>query len=329
VLKDLQGKGLVIHHWDTDGVCSTRLLLERLKNKNVVNKTPILGNYFLTGEELENYSPYDFIIILDMSLPQENILTLAENAQVMIFDHHLGAEIKQVFHYNPVIKGENPDEYPSASWIINQYLGNDVNLFAVLGLVGDHEQKIQNNKPIYNIIARFCQQNNLSFDDLLQMCYLIDSNYKLGNKEAVEHIPHLLMEITSANDIMNHKQLNANLTKLNKEIGTQLEQPEDEVNGTVLKKIHTPYNIISTITRKVAWESGKNAVVVNTGFFTDKDQIYMRSSKNAEPMIQWGKSQGFKCGGKKEVLGAIVPKDKTVMFVEELMKFLANEIING
>ena len=76
----------------------------------------------------------------------------------------------------------------------------------------------------------------------------------------------------------------------------------------------------------VAWESGKNTLVINTGFFDDKDQIYMRSSsKNAEPMIQRGKSLGFKCGGKKEVLGAIVPKDKTESFVEEIMEFLTKK----
>ena len=82
------------------------------------------------------------------------------------------------------------------------------------------------------------------------------------------------------------------------------------------------YNIISTITRKIAWDSGKNTVVINSGFFENKDQIYMRSIKNAEPMIKRGKSLGYKCGGKKEVLGAIVPKEKTESFVQEILEFL-------
>ena len=115
MLKELHGKGLLIHHWDTDGICSARLLLERLTNKDIDNKTPILGNYYLTEEELQEYSKYDFVIIADISLPEDNIKRLAENAKVIIFDHHLGKVIKEVFHHNPVIKGENPDEYPSAS----------------------------------------------------------------------------------------------------------------------------------------------------------------------------------------------------------------------
>jgi len=44
------------------------------------------------------------------------------------------------------------------------------------------------------------------------------------------------------------------------------------------------------------------------------DQVYVRSKKNAEPLIMLGKKLGYKCGGKKEVLGAIVPKEKTGSF---------------
>ncbi|UCF13678.1 MAG: single-stranded DNA-specific exonuclease [Thermoplasmatales archaeon] len=325
MLADLQGKGLLIHHWDTDGICSIRLLLEHLSDKNVINKTPELGNYFLTEKELKDYSKYDFVIVADMSLPEDNILKLVKKAKVLIFDHHLGREIKKIFHHNPVIKGKNPNEYPSASWIINRYLDNPVNLFALLGIVGDHEQKIKDNQLIYTTINNFCNKNNLTFDDMLKIVYLLDSNYKIGDKKAVEKAPHHLLTYTSANEILENNQWNKNLTKLNDEITKQLNQVSDEINGTILKKINTPYNIISTITRKVAWESGKNTLVINTGFFGDMDQVYVRSNKNAEPMIKRGKDLGFKCGGKKEVLGAIVPKDKTDSFVEEIMEFLTKK----
>ena len=325
MFEELQGKGLLIHHWDTDGICSARLLLEHLSDKNIDNYTPQLGNYYLTEEELERYSKYDFIIVVDMALPEDNILRLAKNAKIMIFDHHLGKIITQVYHHNPIIKGENPDDYPSASWIVNGFLGNNVNLFALLGIIGDHEQKIKNNSIFYSLITDFCQKNNLTFDDMLKMAYLLDSNYKLGDKNAVEKAPHLLQGDVSADDILKNTQWNKNFTMLNEEIKKQLDSPSDEINGIIMKKINTSYNIISTITRKVAWESGKNTLVLNTGFFDDKDQLYVRSTKNMESMIQRGKSLGFKCGGKKEVLGAILPKDKTDSFVEEIMKFLTEK----
>jgi single-stranded DNA-specific DHH superfamily exonuclease len=323
MFEELNGKGILIHHWDTDGMCSTRLLLKKLSEKDIDNRTPQLGNYFLTEEELAEYSKYDFVIVADMAIPEEHILRLAKNAQVMIFDHHLQPEIKQVLHHNPIIKGENPDKYPSASWIVNDYLGNDVNLFALLGIVGDHEQKIMKNETIYKIITDFCNENDITFDDMLKMVYLLDSNYKLGDKKAVEKAPHLLLTYNSAADILNNAIWNENYTKLNEEIKNQLDQPVDEINGTILKKMNTHYNIISTITRQVAWSSGKNTVVVNTGFFKDMDQVYVRGKKDAAPLIKRGKELGFKCGGKREVLGAIVPKDQTNSYVEEILKFLS------
>jgi hypothetical protein len=234
----------------------------------------------------------------------------------------LGTEIKEIFHHNPVIKGKNPDEYPSASWIINKFLGNDMNLFALLGIVGDHEQRIKNNKLFYEIITDFCQKNKLTFDDMLKLVYLLDSNYKLGDKKTVEKAPRLLLNCNSADDILRNEKWNKNLTILNEEIAKQLEKPHNEIQGKILKKIDTKYNIISTITRRIAWDSGKDTIVINTGFFDDKDQIYVRSSKNLEPMIELGKSMGFKCGGKKEVLGVIIPKDKTDSFVKEILDFL-------
>ena len=52
------------------------------------------------------------------------------------------------------------------------------------------------------------------------------------------------------------------------------------------------------------------------------DQIYVRSKKNVEPLILQGKELGYKCGGKKEVLGAIVPKAQTESYIKEIIEFL-------
>jgi single-stranded DNA-specific DHH superfamily exonuclease len=325
MLETLKGKGLLIHHWDADGLCSAKIMLEHLKDKQIKNVTPTLGNYYLTQEELKKYSKYDYIIIVDMSLTPDNVQQLSKNSKVMIFDHHLGKIYENVFHHNPIIKGENPDLYPSASWIINDYLGNDVNLYALLGIVGDHEQKIKNNFEFNKKINEFCKKNNLTFEDLHKMVYLLDSNYKIGDKKAVEESPHELLKIKKPQEILNNKTWNTNLKNLDDEMNKLLKMPNEQINDIIFKKISTTYNIISTITRKISWDTGKDTLVINTGFFDDKDQIYMRSKKNAEPIIKKGKELGFKCGGKKEVLGAVVPKDKTNMFIQEIMLFLENK----
>ncbi len=322
MFEELKGHGLLIHHWDTDGICSARLLLEKLPI-DIVNKTPELGNYFLTEEELTAYSSYDFVIVVDMALPEENILRLAKHSKVMIFDHHLQPLIPGVFHQNPIGQGKDPLLYPSASWIVNEYLGNPVNLFALLGVIGDHEKRIQTNKAIYGLITDFCTKQQLRFDDLLTMVYLLDSSYKVGDRKAVEETPHLLLGYSDAQRILQNTRWKNNLNLLDKEIEKYIVEPFEEKEQVLLKRIHTKYNIISTVTRKIAWNTGKDTVVVNTGFFKDKDQIYTRSGNDLQPLIQQGKMLGYRCGGKKEVLGAVVPKEKTESFVQEILRFLS------
>ncbi|MCX6665303.1 MAG: DHH family phosphoesterase [Euryarchaeota archaeon] len=322
LFQNLKGKGLIIHHWDTDGICSAHILLHHLSDKKIVNKTPIIGNYFLTEQELKSYAKYDFIIILDMSLPESNIKILAQKAQVFIFDHHLGSVIPYVFHHNPVINGEKPEKYPSTSWIINTFFGKAVNIHAILGVVGDHENNIQKNKVFSSVISEFCKTSNLNFADLVQMTYLLDSCYKVGDKTMVEKLPKLLLKETDGHSIVQNDILKNNLMLLEQEITKHIIHHGEEINGVLVKKIDTKYNIISTVTRKIAWDSKKNTLVINTGFFADRNQIYVRSNKNMEPLIARGKTLGYNCGGKKEVLGAIVPKEETDSFVQEILRFL-------
>jgi hypothetical protein len=321
MFEDLKGSGLLIHHWDTDGICSARLLIEKLP-KNIVNKTPELGNYFLTDEELSMYSSYDYVIIVDMALPEENILRLARHARVLIFDHHLQKPIPGVFHHNPIGKGGDPMLYPSASWIVNDFLGNSLNIYALLGIIGDHEKRIQTNKEFYHKIIEYCSKQQITFDDLLKMVYLLDSSYKVGDRGAVEEIPRLLSQYANGQRILQNVRWKNNLNLLEKEIEKYVDAPHDEKENVLLKRIHTKYNIISTVTRNIAWNTGKDTVVVNTGFFKDRDQVYVRSGKDLQSLIQQGKMLGYLCGGKKEVLGAVVPKEKTESFVKEILRFL-------
>lgn len=325
-LEKLNGKGLLIHHWDTDGICSAKLILDAIGEKITVNRTPTLGNYFLTDEELKKCKGFDFVIIVDMSLPEQNILTLAKEANVFIFDHHLGKEIKQVFHQNPIIKGENPDEYPSASWIVNDYLQNPVNLYGLLGIIGDHEQKIKNNPHFSTIIDSYCKEHGLTFEDLHTMAYLLDSNYKKGNKKAVEQAPYFLIDHPGPDAILKHDIWKKNLIELDEEIQSILNEPVEKTDHIIMKTMSSKSNIISTVTRKLAWTNNLDTVVINNGYFDHEDQLYVRTvSNDMQPMIQKGKEYGFKCGGKKEVLGAILPKEKTDSFANEIINYLSKK----
>ena len=320
---NIDGKGLIIHHWDTDGICSTCLLLETLENNDIDNRTPQIGNYYLRESELEDYSDYDSIIIVDMALPAEDVLRLSRTAKVTIFDHHLQAPINKVNMINPIVKGTSPALFPSASWVVNDFLKKERNLFALLGLVGDREHKIKENQTFWSIISDYCNVNSIEFEDLLQMSKLIDTNYKIGDKDAVESAPHQLLEKSEPSDILGNNIWNRNVRLLKDEIERHMNAEADEEGKVTIKWINTRYNIISTVTRRLAWEAGRNVVVVNNGFFEEEDQVYARSpEKDMSPLIQKGIERGFRAGGKKDVLGAIIPKRETAKFVKEIIDYL-------
>ena len=49
--------------------------------------------------------------------------------------------------------------------------------------------------------------------------------------------------------------------------------------------------------------------MVNTGFFADQDQLYSRSNNvDMHDLIEQAKEHGYNAGGKKDVIGAIIPK---------------------
>lgn len=320
---EVHGRTLLVHHWDTDGICSARLLLEHLSDWSVENRTPRIGNYFLTEGELVDFSGYDSIIIADMALPVENVLRLARGSEVTIFDHHIQPPIGSVNQHNPITKGAKPDDYPSTSWVVSEHLGLETNLYTLLGMVGDREHRIKENERFWPIISDFCLENDMEFDDMLRMAEFLDSNYKIGDKRAVEWAPRLLLESEGPSGILENTEWDRNVFLLEEEMERLLNVPSEDVMGVMLKRISTPYNIISAVTRRLAWDSGRSVIVVNTGFFKDSDQLYARSpDRDMRALILRGVGLGFKAGGKKDVIGAIVPKEETEGFLKVVSEYL-------
>ncbi len=327
-------KGLIIHHWDTDGISSAALLLQYLrKMKNelaIENCTPPIGNYRLSDDEIEKISSknFQFVIIVDINLPKNNILKLKEysKAEVFYFDHHLQEKIEEVHHFNPLIEGNNGEKYPSASWFLKCYLNDPVTLPAVLGAVADHETRIKDKKEVYRTIEKYLEEVGLSFNDLLRMVELIDTNYKVGDREGVLKAPYTLLE-NDSRIILENPLWNKNLEVLKKEVEKQISRPPTRGEGKVLIwNINTPYNITSTVTRRLAWKNNDSIVVViNRGWFTDRDQVYIRSGNklfDSRELINFAHGLGYDAGGKEEVFAAVVPKSETEKLLEILLRRL-------
>jgi len=315
---DSYSKGLIVHHWDTDGICSAGMLLSELKGKEVDNISPQIGNYHLTDGEIESITDrgYEFIVIADVCILRDEILKLKDSvsSKIFIFDHHLQEHIPEVKHINPISKGKSQESFPSTSWVLSQWLG--VDLLVVLGAVGNLEARIKENELIYLEIEKFMGSSSVDFKQLLRMVKLIDSSYKVMDKEGVETAARFVTENrNSPEKILKHKPWHKNSRRIKAEIDRHMSNEIIEGGNFLLLNIVTPLNIISTITRKLARKNPqKTVVVVNSGFFWDRNQIYVRGAK-AQNLIEIARERGYSAGGKRGVAGIVLPNTETDDFL--------------
>lgn len=330
-------KCLIIPHWDVDGICSAALLLDALLEYSELSvHVPEIGNYRLGPDELEAISAeaYDLIAIADLALVKGEIqrIKARTGSEIRIFDHHLGECIEGVVHNNPIIKGADAAEYPSTTWVIKEHFRMPLNLLVIFGVVGDHEANA-NHLKCYHALVQYLNERGLSVADVVRITHLIDSNYKLRDCDAVMRAVHYLS--THANEpekLLKMTEWLENLKHLQREIDAQLRDVPKAREGLVMHRIDTRYNIISTVARELAWHwDCEGVIVVNTGFFDEADQIYVRSHSglNLARIIEYAKCEGYVAGGKAEVLGAVVPKTGTDGFLAKLTSMLCSSVTAG
>jgi single-stranded DNA-specific DHH superfamily exonuclease len=316
---------LLIHHWDTDGICSASIILQTLQEKISKNLVPQLGRYSLVKEEFEFASRFDHVIIVDISLPESDVLKLSKNSKVAVFDHHIQPRYDIPLHHNPILDGFDPLEYPAATIVVSNFLCRSFDILSYLGAVGDRGIRIKQNPVFWRKLTRFMEEEALSFNQLLQMTELLDSINRVGDKGGVEKAPFLLLGENVRSIISEQRSWLDNLVKLEKAISAFLSTPPELVNGVQLKFLNTKFNIISKITRKLAWDTGKDTIVVNKGFLEGYAQVYVRSTrKNLEPLIALLSKKGFSVGGKKDVLGALIPLDTVDLCIEIILQDIVN-----
>ena len=309
---------LILHHWDTDGICSAALLY----NEECANITPKIGNYFLEEEEIEWItSNFEEVWIVDLALHENSLKKIVERVKVRVFDHHITKKVEGVSYINPIMEGDEEEKWPSASWIVGEHI-EVKNLLSYLGVVGDWEERIKKTK-FYPTLERFMEENNLSFEELHEMVYLIDANYKMGDKKEVEEaVKNLWRAEDKASFIMNNEKWRRRKEKIEEEIKKAIEGEEERIGSIIIKRMNCPYNIISTVARKL-WDGNGYVIVINDGYFRENCQVYVRGN-TAGKLIGIAVGRGYVAGGKKNVMGAIVPKDECEKFIKKIIEVIKN-----
>ncbi len=264
---------LLLHHWDTDGICSAAMLYTGSEDI----RTPSIGNYALTEEEIQDIKEHDYddIVLVDLALHAESLQTLAAMTDVTVYDHHVTEEVPGVTYHNPILAGEDEQRYPSASVVVAEALQPEESLLAILGAVGDWEERLK-DIPFYQQVEAYMQQHDMTFDDLHRMTRLLDAAYKTGDRAAVQQAVVDLAETDDpAGFILENEALRQKRESIEQETNAAVQQPAERRGPVLVKHIDTPYNIISTVTRRL-WDGDSYVMVVNCSFFEEQCQLYVR-----------------------------------------------------
>jgi hypothetical protein len=317
---------LLIHHWDTDGLCAGTMLKQEVDGE-WERFTPTIGNYFLTPEEIEWIGSRDFerAIITDMALPVEHVLAVKEGLAagdrdaMRIYDHHLQPVIDGVQHNNPIARGGDPKKIPSATWVVMEAFGRNPDLLAALGAVGDHEVRLNLLKEAYQVVLEVAGLLDVTFHDLIQMVKLIDASYKMDDRAGVYQVASLLEEMSSDPEkILGNPDLQKRAESVDREIEKWVHASPEDVQGILVLRMDTGYHIVSTVGRQLAWQSGRVSVIVNTGL-DRQDQLYARGCDMTR-VIEFSRGRGYRAGGKAEVVGVVLPKKDLEAFLPEFLE---------
>lgn len=320
---------LLFHHWDTDGIASAALILESLENRNVNVETftPSIGNYLIDRKDRERIRRIDpdEVIVVDMALPEDSVEFLKEFGEVQIFDHHLQDKHDVGLHYNPIIEGASPEEYPSATWVISEFLDRDMDFLSILGAFGDREEKLKDNDLVMETVEEVLSSIDSEFEELLNCAESIDTLYKVGDREAVAKMPFFLKDVKEPEKVLGREDLQENKRNLKQAIEEEVEGSLEEIKEDVLyREMSSPYNIISTVTRRLAWSrEDKKVVVSNSEYQSGKTQIYIRGPlENSETVIEEMKGRGYSAGGKSDVVGMVVPEEDEEEVLSDIFDML-------
>jgi len=307
---------LVVHHWDTDGICSAALLNRILEPEEFSNISAPIGDFSFDKRIMDAISQHDPIYVVDLNLPQ--IMEKMEK-NIIFIDHHHQSKIENGFidQINPLLKGIDADFYPSATTVISDEF-DAWNLLSVLGAVGDVGDKAFKHDKVKKVL----DGSNLKPEDISRLVTLIDSNYIAMDQEGVEGAVNVILS-NDLSDLLEYRKWNEYANSIERTIKDTLDNII-EVDGFAFMKIDSGFNIISKLARIATWEMGyPGAIVLNTGF-NGVAQTYFRVSDatsnklDIPSLIDDLKGNGINAGGKKVVVGSFYSPDRIDYVMEKV-----------
>ena len=303
---------LIIHHWDTDGICSAALIAKVLQDE-WTNCTPPIGVFDFDTSVWKLIERAEKIYVVDFNAP--DVVEKISKPTVFI-DHHVQRRIsnKFVIQINPVIDGKY---YPSASWVVSEYY-NIWNHLSALGAIGDNRNVFATEfgEKVRTLLP-------LPKADAIKIVELIDSNYVVMDRDGVEEAVKVVLN-SEPKELLNNERWLKNLDLIKREVQRAL-------NNLVVKQncaevvFKSNCNIISKVGRMLVWDMGFDLALVVNKDFNGLGQVYLRAKTdkiNMLKMIEKLKSAGYNAGGKKDVLGVVCQKNE----LENVVSIVREEV---
>ncbi len=313
-------RGVVIHHWDTDGIVSAAIVRRYFSHHWPDVKLdlfmPTITNYYLTEDQL-NYlqqQGYQFVVTCDLNFPADTVQSLAQRwpEQVYFFDHHHHpAPHSNVHYYNK--------PHPACASHLAVLLNLPYDLLPVIAMVGDREEAIQQDEIYYPYVRAVMAEYQLTFGQLLEARRLIDSSYMVDDYAGIAETVQLLQDDPIA--ILSDVRLQDNLHKIEAEIERCAAQPPTAVAPKLMFwEISTPLHILSHVTRHLSRQYPE-AVIFTRQQTHQQFTCYIRRrqhSLDVRLMIKFAHSLGLNAGGKEEVAGIIIPAERLNEFFPKI-----------
>ena len=312
-------KVIIIAHWDADGLSSIAKFKKYI-SPDADYYIPPIGMYSILREDFNLLKNYNILIILDIALQDEHIGELKNylGIPVYVIDHHHHPKRENAIYFDPLM--EDGTRFPSNTLLIDYLFRLKHDFITLLGVVGDIGMKIRNLNimdEFYPILSRY----GLDLKDIYKIALLIDSNHIVNDMPAVyKAVEKIIRYQDNPKLFLEDEEWNRNYILVEKEINKWVEESSAEhIRNIVFLKINSRYYIISRVGRRISDKNpNKITVIVNTGFFRDFDQIYIRTNNypiNITEVIEYSVSKGYTAGGKDDVMGIIIPKIDTESFL--------------
>ncbi len=327
LLLDKSKQKTIIHHWDTDGIVSASLIYKFLEDQDKKPNflVPPIGEYsydFLR-EHVNNEKNITYVSV-DYGVDLKNI-NIKKEMNIIIIDHHKNNLYnKNLVVCNPSVFGFGENDYPSTSFVIKDCLFEKAQDSLVsIGIIGDLGKRVYSS-PFIAYVRKSLERERLDIEDGFKIVELIDSCYKLLDKNCIEKTRSMLAE-KSLRELFESSLLQKNLEKIKHYVESIGEEKREEhlCDNIVLVKNTGKYYLTSTIGRRLANIHNNSIIILYDNVLPiNKTFIYVRSNTyRVGENIFALREKGYKVGGKDQVF-VVECKNMCEKTLSEIMFFL-------